>query len=80
MDEQPRLGSRLRTAHLIMSRQCGLRLNSAAHGSFTLTPSDRMRDAFARDYEAMSGMILSMTYLFNVTAGLEQRLNSQLTN
>lgn len=34
-----------------------LRLDAAAPGSFTLTPSAVMRDALARDYEAMAGMV-----------------------
>lgn len=34
-----------------------LGLDTAAHGTFTLVPSDAMRVALARDYEAMSGMI-----------------------
>ena len=34
-----------------------LGLDTAMPGTFTLTPSPAMRDALARDYEAMSGMI-----------------------
>jgi len=34
-----------------------LGLDAAAPGTFTLTPSAAMRDALARDYEAMAGMV-----------------------
>lgn len=34
-----------------------LGLERAAHGTFTLAPPDAMRDALARDYNAMAGMI-----------------------
>ncbi len=34
-----------------------LGLERAAYGAFTLTPPDAMRDALARDYAAMAGMI-----------------------
>lgn len=34
-----------------------LRLDIAAHGYFTLVPSDALRHPLTRDYEAMSGMI-----------------------
>ena len=35
-----------------------LGLDTAAPGTFTLTPSSAMRDALAKDYEAMAGMVL----------------------
>jgi len=57
-----------------------LRLDVAAHGSFSLTPSEAMRDALARDYEAMSGMIFGrlppIDAVLQSIAGLEQRLNT----
>jgi hypothetical protein len=34
-----------------------LGLDTAAPGTFTLTPSSTMRDALAKDYEAMAGMV-----------------------
>jgi len=34
-----------------------LGLTTAAHGTFTLTPTTAMRDALRADYVAMSGMI-----------------------
>jgi hypothetical protein len=34
-----------------------LGLDTAIPGTFTLTPSSAMRDALARDYAAMSGML-----------------------
>ena len=34
-----------------------LGLETAAPGTFTLTPSPAMRDALAKDYEAMAGMV-----------------------
>ena len=37
--------------------RCSMALQSAVPGTFTLTPSATMRDALARDYAAMSGMI-----------------------
>ncbi|AUL45898.1 hypothetical protein BTL55_02085 [Bordetella trematum] len=59
-----------------------LRLDIAAHGSFSLMPSDVMRDALARDYEAMGGMIFgqlpAIDNVFQAIAGLEQRLNTHL--
>jgi len=61
-----------------------LRLEVAAHGSFTLTPSDVMRDALARDYDAMSGMIFEppppIDDVFQAIADLEQHLNTDSTN
>lgn len=61
-----------------------LRLDVAKHGSFTLTPSDAMRDALVRDYDAMGGMIFepppSIDNVFQIIADLEQRLNSRTAN
>lgn len=60
-----------------------LRLDIAVHGSFTLSPSDAMHDALARDYEAMSGMIFgpfpAIDEVLKVVADLEQRLNTHCT-
>lgn len=60
-----------------------LRLDVAAHGSFTLTPSDAMRDALARDYEAMGGMVFGLLPtiddVLQAIADLEQRLNTHPT-
>ncbi len=57
-----------------------LRLDVAAHGSFTLAPSITMHDALTRDYEAMSGMIFgplpAIKDVLQVLADLEQRLNT----
>jgi len=61
-----------------------LRLDVAAHGAFTLTPSKAMRDALARDYDAMGGMIFepppSMDQVFQIVTDLEQRLNTESPN
>lgn len=61
-----------------------LRLDVAAHGSFTLAPSDAMRDALARDYDAMGGMIFEppprIDNVFQAIADLEQHLNTDRTN
>ncbi|WP_353154830.1 nucleotidyl transferase AbiEii/AbiGii toxin family protein [Pollutimonas bauzanensis] len=60
-----------------------LRLDVAAHGTFTLSPPDAMHDALTRDYEAMSGMIFgpfpAIDEVLQVVAELEQRLNTNLT-
>jgi hypothetical protein len=56
-----------------------LGLNMAAHGTFTLSPSQSMREALARDYAAMSGMIFgSLPEIGGVLQEievLERRLN-----
>ncbi|MGB6103215.1 MAG: nucleotidyl transferase AbiEii/AbiGii toxin family protein [Pusillimonas sp.] len=61
-----------------------LRLDVAAHGSFTLAPSDAMREALVRDYDAMGGMIFEpppgIDNVFQAIADLEQRLNTDSTN
>ncbi len=61
-----------------------LRLDVAAHGSFTLAPSDAMREALVRDYDAMGGMIFEppprINNVFQAIADLEQRLNTDPTN
>lgn len=50
-----------------------LGLDSALHGTFTLTPSGPMRDALRRDYQAMSGMIFhAIPPLDEVLASIEQ--------
>lgn len=59
-----------------------LRLDTAAHGSFTLAPSHSMHETLARDYEAMSGMVFgplpAIGDVLQVVADLEQRLNTHL--
>jgi len=50
-----------------------LGLNTAAPGTFTLTPSAAMRDALARDYEAMAGMVFGeVPALDSVLATVQQ--------
>ncbi len=50
-----------------------LGLDTAAHGTFTLAPSQLMRDALAKDYAAMSGMIFGeIPSLGSVLASIEQ--------
>jgi len=60
-----------------------LRLDMATHGSFTLSPSEAMHDALARDYEAMSGMIFgpfpAIDEVLHAVAQLEQHLNTNPT-
>ena len=57
-----------------------LRLDIAAHGSFTLSPSKAMLDPLTRDYEAMSGMIFgalpTIDEVLGVIPELEHRLNT----
>lgn len=57
-----------------------LELDTAAHGTFTLAPSQSMREALARDYVAMGGMIFGLLPEFNdvlhVIEALESRLNA----
>ena len=54
-------------------------LESAAAGSFTLTPTGAMRDELARDYAAMAGMIFgqvpTLEMVLERVTGLEERLN-----
>jgi hypothetical protein len=53
------------------SRDLGL--NDALPGTFTLTPSPAMRDAIARDYAAMSGMVFGeIVHLDAVLASTEK--------
>ncbi len=56
-----------------------LGLDKAAHGSFTLMPSQPMREALDRDYVAMSGMIFGslpdIDEVERVIETLESRLN-----
>ena len=56
-----------------------LGLDTAIAGSFTLSPSEAMREALAKDYAAMSGMIFgqipSLEAILAEVAGLEQILN-----
>jgi len=55
-------------------------LDTARHGSFTLSPSVAMRDALARDYEAMGTMIFGplpdLAEVLGSIQDLEGRLNS----
>nr|WP_255701828.1 nucleotidyl transferase AbiEii/AbiGii toxin family protein [Bordetella sp. LUAb4] len=55
-------------------------LDTARHGSFTLSPSIAMRDALARDYEAMGTMIFGplpdLADVLGSIRDLEGRLNS----
>lgn len=57
-----------------------LGLESAAPGAFTLTPSQQMREALARDYDAMAGMIFGEAPSFHAVLAsidaLEQSLNA----
>lgn len=57
-----------------------LGLDTATAGSFTLSPSDEMREALARDYAAMSGMIFgeipTIEAVLAKVAVVQQRLNS----
>jgi len=60
-----------------------LGLDTALPGSFTLTPGPAMRDALARDYAAMSGMIFGeipeLDAVFASVKKLEQIVNSNPT-
>lgn len=50
-----------------------LGLHAATHGTFTLAPSPAMREALAKDYAAMSGMIFGeIPLLDSVLASIEQ--------
>ena len=52
----------------------------ATHGSFTLKPTESMREALAKDYAAMAGMIFglvpSLDDVLHSVATLEERLNA----
>lgn len=50
-----------------------LGLDTAAHGTFTLTPSAAMRDALARDYEAMAGMVFGEVPALDMVLASAQR-------
>ena len=56
-----------------------LDLPSAAPGTFALTPTDAMRAALERDYEAMAGMIMGEVPPFSAVvrgiAELEHQVN-----
>jgi hypothetical protein len=56
-----------------------LGLDAAAHGTFTLAPSDAMREALTRDYEAMGGMIFgplpAMGDVLHAITDVERRFN-----
>jgi Nucleotidyl transferase AbiEii toxin, Type IV TA system len=55
-------------------------LDQAAPGTLSLAPSDPMREALQRDYDAMIGMIMgpapAFTEVMHVISALEKRLNS----
>jgi hypothetical protein len=57
-----------------------LGLDSASHGTFTLSPADGMYDALVRDYTAMGGMVFgnlpSINDVFEVVHDVEERLNA----
>jgi hypothetical protein len=57
-----------------------LGLDTAAHGTFTLVPSQPMREALARDYTAMGGMIFGplpeIDDVLHAIEALESRLNA----
>lgn len=57
-----------------------LGLDTAVHDTFTLAPTDDMRDALVRDYEAMGGMIFgplpAIDDVLQAVADLERRLNA----
>lgn len=57
-----------------------LGLPLAAHGTFTLTPTQGMHEALARDYAAMTGMIFgampSLDEVLQSVAALEDRINA----
>ena len=50
-----------------------LGLDDAKPGTFTLTPSAAMRDALARDYDAMSGMVFGYITEFEVAIASAER-------
>ena len=55
-----------------------LGLDSAAPGAFTLMPSAAMRDALAKDYEAMAGMVFGVVPSLNDVLGSVQRLEEAI--
>lgn len=56
-----------------------LGLDIAAPGTFTLTPTNEMRDALARDYEAMAGMIFGDIPQLEAVMGSAERFE-QIVN
>ncbi len=69
----------VRHARLFFDRPA-LGLSQAAPGSFTLVPTDPMREALARDYDAMKGMVFgpvpALDEVLLRVAELEKQLNS----
>lgn len=69
----------VRNARLFFDRPA-LGLSEAAPGSFTLVPTDAMREALARDYDAMKGMVFGpvppLDDVLLRVAELEKQLNS----
>lgn len=55
-----------------------LGLESAAPGAFTLTPGAAMRDALAKDYEAMAGMVFGAIPSLSDVLGSVQRLEGTI--
>jgi hypothetical protein len=55
-------------------------LDSAMPGTFTLTPTAEMRDALARDYVAMSGMVFGKMVELNTVLASVQRLEQLINN
>jgi len=78
LDDLPLGAECVRHARMFFNR-ADFNLETAAPGSFTLTPVEKMRDALRRDYDAMAGMIIGPVPPFEdvITsiASLEQRLN-----
>lgn len=56
-----------------------LGLDSAVPGTFTLTPSDAMREALERDYKAMAGMVFGEVPPFDAVLGSAERFE-QIVN
>ena len=55
-------------------------LDSAMPGTFTLTPTAEMRDAIARDYVAMSGMVFGKMVELDTVLASVQRLEQLINN
>ena len=53
-----------------------LGLDTAAPGTFTLKPSSAMRDALAKDYEAMAGMVFGDVPPLDVVLASAERLEA----
>ena len=55
-------------------------LDSAAPGTFTLTPTAQMQDALARDYVAMSGMVFGKRVELDTVLASVLRLEQLINN